>query len=222
MEPAVSGLQLRHGQVDKRCMHFTLNQRQKAFLRAAFWLLLWFTLWPALVLAADHAPPEPDKRFAEWTVSADGQSLMQRSTGLVWQRCVAGTRWNGRDCAGQPLWVDLPQAQALARQQAQGDGLSWRLPLQRELLQLARLGSQPEQTLLPESSLGWVWSGSVPIGIRTVNPYSYDNIMRGVDGQNVAQMKFLHGWVVNTATGEARDDVLRRTPMFMLLVRAAR
>lgn len=188
-------------------------------LRALVCLLLWSALWPALVLAADQ--PRPAQPASEWTVSADGQSLLQRSTGLVWQRCVAGTRWNGRDCAGQPLWVDLPQAQSIARLQAQSDGLPWRLPHQRELVQLARLGSQPEQTLLPESSLGWIWSGSVPIAMREINPYSYESVMRGVDGQNSAQMKFLHGWVVNTGTGEARDDVLRRTPMFLLLVRQA-
>lgn len=204
-------------------MALVLIRHRSPLRRAVCCLLLWSALWPALVLAADrNTRPATDPGAAEWTVSADGQSLLQRSTGLIWQRCVAGTRWNGRDCAGQPQWVDLPQAQALARQHAQAEGLPWRLPHQRELLALARLGIQPEQTLLPEPSLGWIWSGSVPIAMREVNPYAYDNIMRGVDGQNVAQMKFLHGWVVNTATGEARDDVLRRTPMFMLLVRAAR
>lgn len=190
--------------------------------RAFFCLLLWSALWPALVLAADrNTRPATDPGAAEWTVSADGQSLMQRSTGLVWQRCVVGTRWNGRDCAGQPQWLDLPQAQALAQQRAQADGLPWRLPHQRELLQLARLGMQPDQTLLPEASVGWIWSGSVPIAMRAVNPYSYDNIVRGVDSQNVAQVKFLHGWVVNTGTGESRNDVLRRTPMYVQLVRQA-
>lgn len=189
---------------------------------ALVWLLLWSALWPALVLAADRTTrPAANQGAAEWTVSADGQSLLQRSTGLVWQRCVVGTRWNGRDCAGQPKWLDLPQAQALARQRAQADGLPWRLPHQRELLQLARLGMQPDQTLLPEASVGWIWSGSVPIAMRAVNPYSYDNIVRGVDNQNLAQVQFLHGWVVNTGTGESRNDVLRRTPMYVQLVRQA-
>lgn len=193
---------------------------QRPLLRAFFCLLLWSALWPAVLLAADrNTRPAAEQGAAEWTVSADGQTLLQRSTGLVWQRCVAGMRWNGRDCAGQPLWLDLPQAQALARQRAQADGLPWRLPHQRELSRLARLGVQPDQNLLPENTLGWVWSGSVPIAMRAVNPYTYDNIMHGIDGQNVAQMSFLHGWVVNTATGEARNDVLRRTPMFVQLVR---
>lgn len=192
----------------------------RRLLRAFAWLLLWSAFWPAWVLAAGHDRlPAPGP---EWTVSADGQNLHQRSTGLVWARCVAGMRWNGRDCAGQPLWVDLPQAQAMARQRARADGLPWRLPLQRELLQLARLGIQPDQNLLPESVLGWVWSGSVPIVLRELNPYAYQNIVRGGGAQNVAEMNFLHGWAVNTATGETRNDALRRTPMYVQLVRGAR
>ncbi len=59
----------------------------------------------------------------------------------------------------------------------------------------------------------------MPIEVRKVNPYNYGNVMNGVTDQNVNQMKFLHAWVVNTATGESRDDVLKRTPMFVRLVR---
>jgi Protein of unknown function (DUF1566) len=180
-----------------------------------FWLLLWSIAWPALVLAA---PPQAHE--TEWTPSPDGQWLLQRSTGLVWQRCVVGMQWNGKDCAGQPQWADHAQASALARQRAKADGQPWRLPHLKELQQLAQLGTQKARPrLLPESTEGWVWTASIPIEVRSVNPYSYGNVMNGVTGQNVAQMKFLHAWVVNTATGESRDDVLKRTPMFVRLVR---
>lgn len=180
-------------------------------------LVSWWLCWPAPLLAADRTPAKPAGQ--DWSLSTDGAYLIQHSTRLMWSRCLAGMRWNGRDCVGLPQWADLPQAQLVARQRAQADALAWRLPHQHELLQLARLGAQPDQTLLPESSLGWVWSGSVPIAIQEVNPYTYENIVKGQGGQNIAQMKFLHGWVVNTATGHARDDVLRRTPMFVQLVR---
>lgn len=182
--------------------------------RACTWLLLWSSAWPALVLAAGGA-----QKPAEWTPSADGQTLYQRSTGLVWQRCVVGMRWNGRDCAGQPQWVDHMQAMALVRQRAQADGLPWRLPHLPELKQLAHLGAQARQGFLPESTQGWVWTATIPIEVRSVNPYSYANVVSGVTAQNVTEMKFLHAWVVNTATGESRDDVLKRTPMFVRLVR---
>lgn len=185
--------------------------------RALACLLLWSIAWPAMVLAAAPQTPEP-----EWTPSPDGQWLLQRSSGLVWQRCVVGMQWNGRDCIGQPQWADHAQASALARQRAKADGLPWRLPHLKELQQLAQLGtSKSRPRLLPESTEGWVWTATIPIEVRRVNPYSYGNVMNGVTGQNVSQMKFMHAWVVNTATGESRDDVLKRTPMFVRLVRKA-
>lgn len=183
--------------------------------RALACLLLWSIAWPAMVLAAASKTSEP-----EWTPSPDGQWLLQRSSGLVWQRCLVGMQWNGRDCIGQPQWADHAQASALARQRAKADGLPWRLPHLKELQQLAKLSTTKGQPkLLPESTEGWVWTASIPIEVRNVNPYNYGNVMNGVSGQNVSQLKFLHAWVVNTATGESRDDVLKRTPMFVRLVR---
>lgn len=161
---------------------------------------------------------------AEWTLTPDGSHFIQRSTRLMWPRCVEGMHWRGGYCVGEPLWLDHAQAQALAHQRAQADGQPWRLPNTKELQQLARLAAQPPakgRPGIPESTQGWVWSGTVPIQVREVNAYRYDNVMKGVNGQNVTQMKFLHGWVVNTATGESRDDVLKRTRMFVRLVRSA-
>jgi hypothetical protein len=190
------------------------NPYRRALQRACTWLLLWASAWPALVLAA-----VPQAQRAEWGASADGQWLHQRSTGLVWQRCVLGMRWNGRDCVGQPLFVDHLQAAAMARARAQTDGLAWRLPYLKELQQLARLGAQGKPALLPESTQGWVWTATVPIEVRKVNPFSYNSVMSGTTGQNVSEMKFMHAWVVNTATGESRNDVLKRTPLYVRLVR---
>jgi hypothetical protein len=191
-----------------------LNTYGNTLRRACAWLLLWSAVWPALVVAAESLPRE-----AEWTASADGQWLHQRSTGLVWQRCVLGMRWNGKDCTGQPEWVDHIQAAAMARERAKTDNLAWRLPHLKELQQLSRLGTQGKPALLPESTQGWVWTATVPIEVRKVNPFSYGNVMNGVTGRSATEMKFLHAWVVNTATGESRDDVLKRTPMFVRLVR---
>jgi hypothetical protein len=150
----------------------------------------------------------------EWTLSPDGAQILQRSTQLVWPRCVEGMRWDGRFCVGEPLWLDQSEAQALARQRAQASGLAWRLPYIRELQQFARMSAAaPDASRpgVPEATQGWVWSGTTPIQIHEINPYRYDNVMKGGNGQSTSQMKFLHGWVVNTATGEARDDVLKRT-----------
>ena len=175
--------------------------------------LLQITSW-----AAD-APMPP-----EWAVSPDGSHIVQRSTRLIWPRCVEGQRWTGKDCIGEPLWLDHTEAQALARTRTKAEGVAWRLPHLKELQQLVRQGTQKPAAgavWLPDSAQGWSWSGTAAIDIRSVNAYSYDNVMKGLNGQNVNQMKFLHGWVVNTGTGESRNDVLKRTPMMVRLVRPA-
>lgn len=185
------------------------------------WLVTFSTL-SAVGFAQAVFATEAPVAAADWTLTSDGSHYLQRSTHLLWPRCVEGMRWNGKDCAGQPLWLDHMAAQALARQRSKIDGHQWRLPHLKELQQLARLNSAPSTKTvppLPESTEGWVWTGTIPIEMRSVNPYSYGNVMNGVTGQNVSQMKFLHAWVVNTATGESRDDVLKRTPMFVRLVR---
>jgi len=166
--------------------------------------------------AAD-APTPP-----EWALSADGSHIVQRSTRLAWPRCVEGQRWNGKDCSGEPLLLNHTEAQALARSRVKAEGVAWRLPHLKELQQLVRQiehNTGGGNTWLPGSAQGWCWSGSPVIDIHEVNAYRYDNVMKGLNGQNVNQMKFLHGWVVNTGTGEARSDVLKRTPMQVRLVR---
>jgi hypothetical protein len=182
--------------------------------------------WLSLVALLSATPAWPAAgtagQTAEWTLSTDGAHILQRSTQLVWPRCVEGMRWNGRFCIGEPLWLDQSEAQALARQRAQATGLAWRLPYIRELQQFARMSAaapDASRPSVPEATQGWVWSGTTPIQIHEINPYRYDNVMKGGNGQSTSQMKFLHGWVVNTATGEARDDVLKRTKMFVRLVR---
>lgn len=42
--------------------------------------------------------------------------------------------------------------------------------------------------------------------------------MRGLTAQDTSQVRFLHGWVVNLATGEARDDALKRSRLLVRLV----
>lgn len=173
----------------------------------------------ATVAWADGASKAPD-----WVLTPDGSHIVQRSTRLLWPRCVEGMRWNGKDCIGEPLGMAIAEATALARSRTKADGHAWRLPHLKELQQLAHLAGQTSdmgRTALPESTQGWCWSGTAAIDTRQVNAYRYDNIMKGLNGQNVNQMKFLHGWAVNTATGESRNDVLKRTLLYVRLVRPA-
>lgn len=41
----------------------------------------------------------------------------------------------------------------------------------------------------------------------------------GVTSENMARLQFMHGWVVNTTTGEARNDALERSQLLVRLVR---
>ncbi|MBD3892699.1 DUF1566 domain-containing protein [Hydrogenophaga sp.] len=173
----------------------------------------------ALSWATEAAPPQP-----EWTLTSDGAHLIQHSSRLIWTRCAAGLRWNGRHCVGQLLLLDHSAANALARQRARDEGVAWRLPHLKELQQLARLSQQSPgagRATLPVASQGWSWSATAAIRMRSVNIYNYNNIAQGISGQNVNQLQFMHGWAVHTGTGEQRNDALRRAPMMVLLVRPA-
>jgi hypothetical protein len=158
----------------------------------------------------------------DWVVTADGAHIVQLSAGLAWPRCVEGMRWNGRGCEGKPLRLTHAEALALAKTREKSSGVAWRLPHLKELQQLARqntLAAEPSGPLLPGSPPGWCWTATANIDTSAVNEYSYGNVMRGVTGQNMARLQFLHAWAVDTDTEEARKDVLRRSPQWVRLVR---
>lgn len=163
----------------------------------------------------EAAPPD-------WDLSKDGRLIIHRSARVAWSRCVEGMQWTGQRCAGTALWFN--HAEALARVQAREkvDGIAWRLPHMRELRQLAYQNARPtpaEQTLLPPVGHGWCWTATAAIETRSINPYDYNNIQRGLSGQNTTQVRFQRGWAVNTATAEAQGDVPKRTKLLMRLVR---
>jgi hypothetical protein len=162
------------------------------------------------------------RALPDWVVTADGAHIVHRSAGVAWPRCVEGLRWNGRGCVGRALQLDHAQALALARAREKADGVAWRLPHLKELQALVGQSVRPagaQGPLLPDSPAGWCWTATAHIDTAPVNDYNYGNVMRGVNNQNVARLQFLHAWAVDTATGEARKDVLRRSPQWVRLVR---
>ena len=84
---------------------------------------------------------------------------------------------------------------------------------------LSACKKEPPASLPPEPQPTMTSTPGDNMGGGIAQPGSQAHFEQGVNGQNVSQMKFLHAWVVNTATGESRDDVLKRTPMFVRLVR---
>lgn len=161
------------------------------------------------------APPD-------WDLSKDGSLIVHRSARVAWPRCVEGMQWSGQRCTGKALWLSHAEALARVKARQEAEGVAWRLPHMKELQQLAYQNARPTatgQTLLPSIGQGWSWTATATINIRSFNAYDYNNIQRGLNGQNTNQMKFLHGWAVNTATAEAQGDVLKRSKLLVRLMR---
>lgn len=177
--------------------------------------------------AAVPGPAAPEQASASpaWSLAPDGSHVVQLRSRLVWPRCVEGMHWNGRSCAGTPLWVDHAQALEHARRRSQAEGVGWRLPSARELQVMSQLNMHTVRTenraLLPEPTLGWCWSGTTSVIRQQANLYNYGDIVRGPGGNGGQHLDMQHGWAVNTGTAEMRSDILRRTPMMLRLVRAA-
>lgn len=69
-----------------------------------------------------------DSRF-----ELSGPTARDKQTGLIWQRCNLGQRWENDACSGKAKWVDRKTALELALNEAERSGQGWRLPTIREL-----------------------------------------------------------------------------------------
>jgi hypothetical protein len=99
------------------------------------------------------------KRFV---VSADGQEVIDRSTGLAWRRCEEGLQFDGAACTGHGLLLAWPDALARAQQQASDTGVDWRLPNAKELASLLdhTRRSHIDTRAFPARQAGTVWTSS--------------------------------------------------------------
>jgi len=171
-------------------------------------------------LACAHDAGARDKPAPLW--AADGAEVADVGSGLIWSRCVEGMAWTGKACTGQPLLLDLPQAQAAASRR-RADGQAWRLPRVQELRRLAQQAVHaPTQyaKAFPAAPAGWHWSSSTLVDTARLNAYNYGNLQRGVTDQNLNRMAFLHGWAVNADTAQASDEFVKKTKLAVRLVRA--
>lgn len=184
---------------------------------------------PGLAWAAPAAAPAsrpaaastPAALPAGWKASADGRWVMDERSGLAWARCVVGMEWNGSTCAGQPRLLERGEAQALAAERAQADGLGWRLPrvveLQRLVDKTAR-PSGPPAAVFPAAPRDWYWSGTAQVHQTRDNPYAYDNAVQQRQGGGGARVLAGMGWAVDMATAEARGDVAKTSRLPVRLV----
>lgn len=90
----------------------------------------------------------------------DGAEIKDLQTGLIWQRCVEGMRWNGSSCINKPQMFTFDDAQTLA-------GNGWRLPTNDELSTLVdKARQQPaiNTEAFPATPTIWFWTASVYSG----------------------------------------------------------
>ena len=97
----------------------------------------------------------PDSRYQ--AVNSDASEVKDLDTGLVWQRCVMGQKWDGKSCTGDAIAQDWN----LAVKTVAGTG--WRLPTQKELEGLAEKSCAElalNQTWFGSGPSGWVWTAT--------------------------------------------------------------
>lgn len=185
-------------------------------------ILLAALVQPVAANAQVGAAGKPSPPTPTLTLSDDGSLVIDTRAQLAWPRCAEGMRWNGQTCTGQAALYTHAQAQQLARQRWQDSGVRWRLPRVNELRRLVNRSTQPpsiDTRLFPASPQEWHWTGTASVNTSSVNPYAYGNVMRG--GEGAHQLSAQQAWAVDMATGEARGDTGRGTPLAVRLVRPA-
>ncbi len=150
---------------------------------------------------------------ADFAPLAGGAQLVDRKTGLIWDRCIEGQHWTGSTCqADDPEAVNpgpsLTYAQALALAAARAnDTEHWRIPTRSELLTLREPGCYNPSlnlNLFPTepawSSDGFFWSSTREAqGLSQVSAIGTSDAWSTTETRNVAHLR-----LVRTAPTEAK------------------
>jgi hypothetical protein len=93
--------------------------------------------------------------------------VLDRSTGLLWDRCSQGQTWTGQTCAGEVEYLGWRQALDRANAVAAATGRGWRLPNAQELssllqLNVSRFGIRIDQAVFPSTDDGRCYWASTP------------------------------------------------------------
>jgi hypothetical protein len=101
----------------------------------------------------------PDSRYeAVAGAVPSGSEVRDKVSGLIWQRCLLGTSWNGSACTGSFTrlnWTQALDAARTASATAAMPATAWRLPNRNELLSLA-------ETACYNPAINATWFPNVP------------------------------------------------------------
>jgi hypothetical protein len=104
---------------------------------------------------------------------ASDETVTDKTTGLVWKRCIAGQSWDGNECRGNMRWFGAPEAEEYAAKEAETSQQPWRIPTKSELLSLvsktrtcpatdiAAFGRQLDLVVAHKQSPTWVCCQSI-------------------------------------------------------------
>jgi len=102
-----------------------------------------------LVGLAAAAGADAQGRF---TVSADGAEVTDTSTKLVWRRCIEGTHWDGKACAGKVMKFRYAEAKRHAAGLSKGGGQPWSIPTRTELASLVDRTPKKKRPLIDNAA----------------------------------------------------------------------
>ena len=111
--------------------------------------------WLQAACFPDMPLTRPDSRYE--AANASGSEVKDKDTGLVWQRCVYGLKWDGAACSGTAIAQDWNTATKTAKD------AKWRLPTQVELEGLSEKScSEPalNSTWFGSGPSGWTWTAT--------------------------------------------------------------
>jgi hypothetical protein len=114
--------------------------------------------WLQAACFPDMPLTRPDSRYE--AANASGSEVKYKDTGLIWQRCVHGLKWDGAVCSGTAIAQDWSTATKTAKE---AKDAKWRLPTQVELEGLSEKScSEPalNMTWFGFGPSGWTWTAT--------------------------------------------------------------
>ncbi len=102
----------------------------------------------------------PSARF-----EANGETVADTQTSLVWMRCAIGQQWSGSSCTGEPQamnWGEAKQMVARLNSESYAGRRDWRLPVLPELASIVErrcFNPRMNEAVFPGAPSMVFWSG---------------------------------------------------------------
>jgi hypothetical protein len=102
------------------------------------------------------------KPDSQYELLNNDTEVLDKKTGLIWQRCILGASWNGSTCSGTATYHTWEDSFAQAATMATNTGVAWRVPNIKELISLVETACflpAINETIFPATP-NFIWSSS--------------------------------------------------------------